>query len=204
MKYLAVIAGLLLSACSGLVPPIADMNYAQVIQRAQSDRVLDLHPAEVERVRAVTLKIRAVAEDKFPDAKSWPWEYHVLSYPGLSSWAFPGAKVLIFSDMTTRFTEDELAMAVGHEVSHILLRHLDAYNEMKRTHPASVQTLNFQQNLEMEADKIGMALAGLAGYNPEAMSSFLKKMAADKPPCHDATCSHPSWERRIEQAKALQ
>lgn len=195
---LALALAFLLGACA-VDPPIAQMTYGQVMERALSDRTFDTDAGSVSRVQAIAGKIHAAALAKFPNAPAS--QVHVLNYKPLGLWSFAGNRVFVYQGIIDASSDDELAMALAHEMAHGLLKHVEAFNQVQRTSSGSVQTLTMFQNFELEADRVGMQLAIAAGYKREAMASVLRKIAAQSPTCHEATCSHPNWERRIEQAK---
>ena len=83
--------------------------------------------------------------------------------------------------------DDELAVAVAHELAHNILQH-----RAKRT-PS--------RQAEFEADRLGVWLVARAGYDPDAPVRFWTRFkAADKTILPDG--SHPSWNKRIAAVAA--
>lgn len=189
--FYALFAALVLSACAG-DPLIAQMSYGQVIERALSDKAFDADAISVKRVQSIAAKINDAAK----------WQVHVLNYKTLGLWSFAGNRIFVNQGFIDATTDDELAMALAHEMAHGLLKHVETFNQMQRNSVGSVQSRTTLQNFELEADQLGMKLAIAAGYKREAMASVLRKIADKSPACHEATCTHPDWNRRIEQATA--
>ena len=65
--------------------------------------------------------------------------------------------------------------------------------------------LPYSRNHETEADKIGLILMAIAGYNPDQAISFWSRMAASSngqaPP--EFLSTHPSDATRIANLKAM-
>lgn len=112
--------------------------------------------------------------------------------------SLPGGYVYVFKDlMKMADSDDELAAVLAHEVGHIVGRHsmklLQAewgYNILTIVSVATKSAqvaggaqlaymhilMGYSQEMEMEADQMGARYAKRAGYNPDGMISFLKKL----------------------------
>lgn len=119
-------------------------------------------------------------------------------------------------------SDDELAMIVGHELAHLTEGHVSrgATNAVllqlgqalaEAALPGSGLATgvvgrmfmnHFSQSQELEADRVGMAFAVRAGYDPAAGESVMRRMAVEVPASATAHffSSHPS---SIERATAL-
>ena len=96
-------------------------------------------------------------------------------------------------------TDDEIASVLGHEATHIVKRHSvkqisdaqtkgliaqvafgKASNLVQALVSGGLQLdqLRFSRNDEAQADENGFKYLTEAGYNPEAMSTFFRKMGA--------------------------
>lgn len=63
-------------------------------------------------------------------------------------------------------------------------------------------SLPFNRSQELEADKMGMVLMAIAGYNPEYAISLWQKMARNSGGSNNSFLStHPSEEKRIEEIR---
>ena len=132
-------------------------------------------------------------------------------------------KVMVSSGMMGFLrSDDELALILGHELAHITKGHVS--RGATNTAPLSIGSslasavfpgaglaagmlgqlfLNhFNQDQELEADRVGLRYAANAGYDPRAGEAVMRRMAEEVP--HSATASffssHPS---SVERAVAL-
>uniref|UniRef100_UPI0030CA3570 M48 family metallopeptidase n=1 Tax=uncultured Flavobacterium sp. TaxID=165435 RepID=UPI0030CA3570 len=147
----------------------------------------------------------------------------------------PGGKIVVYSGILPITKDDAgLATVMGHEVSHALANHgaqrmsaakfqqIGAAGVAVATgnQSASKQEmwqqyygigsqvgvmLPFSRSHENEADKIGLILMAIAGYNPEQAITFWERMAANsggnKAP--EFLSTHPADATRIANLKKL-
>jgi len=117
-----------------------------------------------------------------------------------NAFAFLG-NASISSELLAVLSEDELALMMGHEFAHLVLGH--AVVKQRRTAQSQAGTAPFlslvesrnvpphedtpedPQRMEHDADKLGLYLAGLAGYRVGQMAPLWR----------DAAERIPSWER---------
>ncbi|NGY38765.1 M48 family metallopeptidase [Flavobacterium sp. XN-5] len=165
----------------------------------------------------------------------YQWEYKLINDKQINAWCMPGGKIVVYSGILPVTKDDAgLATVMGHEVSHALANHgaqrmsaaqlqgLGAVGVAVATGGKSEETqqtwqqiygvgsqvgvmLPYGRNHETEADKIGLVLMAIAGYNPEEAISFWGRMAASSngqaPP--EFLSSHPSDATRIANLKAM-
>jgi predicted Zn-dependent protease len=163
------------------------------------------------------------------------WEYKLVDSKEVNAWCMPGGKIVVYSGILPITKDDAgLATVMGHEVAHALANHgaqrmsasqlqsLGAVGLSLATGSQSAQKqqmwqqyygigsqvgvmLPFSRNHEIEADKIGLVLMAIAGYNPDQSVVFWSRMAANSggkaPP--EFMSTHPSDARRIANLKAL-
>ena len=169
--------------------------------------------------------------------KEYQWEYKLVESKEVNAWCMPGGKIVVYSGILPITKDDEgLATVLGHEVSHALANHgqqrmsagmlqqLGAVGVGAAVGSNSEQTqqiamtaygaatqiggmLPFSRSHESEADKIGLTLMAIAGYNPEQSVVFWERMSANaaasgKAPPEFAS-THPSDATRIADLKAL-
>lgn len=161
------------------------------------------------------------------DLASYKWEFNLLQSSELNAWCMPGGKVAVYTGILP-VTKDEngLAVVMGHEVSHALAGHgnerisqamVAQYggailgstisnaqwaNIFQQVYPVGSQValLKYGRNQESEADKMGLYLMSMAGYDPRSAIPFWNRMEAasegsSRPPQFLST--HPNPETRI-------
>lgn len=167
--------------------------------------------------------------------QDYRWEYKLIDNAEVNAWCMPGGKIVIYSGILPITKDDAgLATVMGHEVSHALANHgaqrmsaaqlqqLGAAGVAVATGNKSEQTqqiwnqaygittqyggmLPFSRSHETEADKIGLTLMAIAGYNPEESVVFWQRMSAQSsgqsPP--EFMSTHPSDATRIANLRAL-
>lgn len=167
--------------------------------------------------------------------KDYRWEYKLVDNKEVNAWCLPGGKIVVYSGiLPITQNEAGLATVLGHEVSHALANHgaqrmsaaqlqqlggvaLGAVtsNKSEATRQIFAQAygvgsevgvmLPFSRNNESEADKIGLTLMAIAGYNPEDALAFWSRMAAKSGGSAqpEFMSTHPSDATRIANLKML-
>lgn len=165
----------------------------------------------------------------------YQWEYKLIDGKEVNAWCMPGGKIVVYTGILPITKDEAgLATVMGHEVSHALANHgaqrmsasqlqeLGAVGVAVATGQQSAEKqqmwqqyyglgsqvgvmLPFSRNHESEADKIGLTLMTIAGYNPEESIVFWQRMAAksggQSPP--EFMSTHPSDATRMANLKAL-
>ena len=163
------------------------------------------------------------------------WEYKLVDSKEVNAWCMPGGKIVVYSGILPITKDDAgLATVLGHEVSHALANHgqqrmsagllqqlggagvaLATGGKSAETQQLAMQAygaasevggmLPFSRSHETEADKIGLILMAIAGYNPDKAVEFWSRMSANsggnKPP--EFMSTHPADATRIANIKAL-
>jgi predicted Zn-dependent protease len=150
-----------------------------------------------------------------------------------NAWVMPGGKVVVYTGILPIAQDDTgLAVVMGHEIAHIVAQHgnermsqalltqlggaalsvaLSNSPEMTRSlfaasYGAGTQVgilMPFSRLHESEADRIGLTLMAIAGYDPRAAVDFWGRMAKQggpRPPKYLST--HPAPENRIANIQA--
>jgi len=163
--------------------------------------------------------------------KDYKWEYHLVDSQEVNAWCMPGGKIVVYTGiLPLTQNEDGLATVMGHEVAHALLNHgqqrvsADVLQQIgaaglaiftsessKETQDLLMTaygagstlfgTLPFSRQHESEADRYGLILMAIAGYDPEESVPFWERMAAMGSSGPEFLSTHPSDATRIKQLK---
>ncbi|MGG7035669.1 MAG: M48 family metallopeptidase [Flavobacterium sp.] len=167
--------------------------------------------------------------------KGYSWEYKLVDDKSVNAWCMPGGKIVVYTGILPITKNDAgLATVMGHEVSHALANHgaqrmsaaqlqqlggvgvaIATGNKSAETQQIFQQVygggsevlgmLPFSRSHETEADKIGLILMAIAGYNPEEAIGFWQRMSQKSgggaPP--EFLSTHPSDATRIANLKKL-
>lgn len=160
------------------------------------------------------------------------WEYNLVDSPEVNAWCMPGGKIVVYTGILP-ITKNEagLAAVMGHEVAHALANHGQqrmsaaqvqqlgavAGNIALANNPENQQLFNtaygvgtnigvmlpFSRSHESEADKIGLTLMAIAGYDPIAAAELWERMQAREqgtPP--EFLSTHPASSTRIQNIRS--
>ncbi|NNF86484.1 MAG: M48 family metallopeptidase [Winogradskyella sp.] len=165
--------------------------------------------------------------------EDYKWEYNLVDDKTVNAWCMPGGKIVFYTGiLPIAANETGVAAIMGHEVAHALANHgqqrmsaaylqqgiavagnialqndknLGIYNQAYGIVTTVGGMLPFSRAHETEADKIGLYLMGIAGYNPDEAAELWKRMKANSngqaPP--EFLSTHPSNDSRIANLKAL-
>src|SRR5262249_24925763 len=122
-------------------------------------------------------------------------ELSVLDTPRVLGQALPGGPVVLSRGLLdlTGGDDNALAFVVGHELAHVLRDHYAAL-PVRPTASVAGADQPAHGEKDLEADRLGVLFAMLAGYEPAAAVSMLKKIAADTRP----DPLHPAPRARAE------
>ena len=163
------------------------------------------------------------------------WEYKLVDDKAVNAWCMPGGKIVVYTGILPITKDDAgLATVMGHEVSHALANHgqqrmsagllqqlggagvaVAIGNKSAETQQLAMTAygaateiggmLPFSRKHETEADRIGLILMAIAGYNPDQAIVFWQRMSANSkgqaPP--EFMSTHPSDATRIANLRAL-
>lgn len=184
---------------------VAAEAYNQKLARLSARGALDTDPGTVRRMRNLFNRLVDRAVRLKPSAAAWPWEIHVTTDPGVTANSMAGGKLLIGQRLIDdyRLGDNELAVALAHEVAHVIAEHVREQVSLAASFEKPVpgrplritdvvEAMNsdiriylglqpLSQLQELEADDIGIELAARAGIPPAAIRRFYRKIAKDTP-----------------------
>ena len=200
-----------------------------LLQLRREDRLLD-DPSLAARVDEIAGRVVAAAVRRYPHTAQWQWSVALIDAPDeLNAWCMAGGRMALYSGIVYRLqlTDDELAQVIGHEVSHAIANHTaermsvalvtqlglvavahdsddpDTVRAVQLAAQLAVELPNSRAG-ESEADRLGMELAALAGYQPAAAASVWEKMAAaGESGVPRFLSTHPSPDSRRDTLAAL-
>jgi len=164
---------------------------------------------------------------------NYKWEYHLIDNKEVNAWCMPGGKIAVFTGIM-KITQNEagLATVMGHEVAHALLSHsrqrvdkaiiqaelgkvigaatsgsseaLQKGIGLAYGLGSNVTMLAYSRSNESEADRLGLILMAIAGYNPDQAASFWERMdKASAGGTLEFFSTHPSNQTRINDINKL-
>ena len=166
--------------------------------------------------------------------KDYKWEYNLVDDKTVNAWCMPGGKIVFYTGiLPIAKGETGVAAIMGHEVAHALANHgqqrmsasqlqqvagtvtsVVIQNKSQQTQQLIGTAfglgsqygvmLPFSRGHETEADRIGLQLMAIAGYNPDEAANLWRRMKANSggnaPP--EFMSTHPSNDTRIANLTA--
>ena len=200
-----------------------DTNVAIKAKRALAP---DNHPQLIQ-LRAIAQRIIPYAQQWNSRAGSWRWEVNLIGSKQINAFCMPGGKIAFYTGILDqlKLTDDEIAMVMGHEMTHALREH--ARERIAKTQGTNLAlrlgsqllglgdlgqaaaglggqllTLQFSRSDESDADLVGLELAARGGYQPSAAVSLWQKMGnatGGKQGGLAFLSTHPSGPARIRE-----
>ena len=104
---------------------MAAQSYNKLKADAAARGTLNTDQAMQQRVRTIAARIQPQTRVFRADAPGWNWEVNVINSNALNAYCMPGGKIMFYSGLIRQLdlSDDEIAIVVGHEISHALREH---------------------------------------------------------------------------------
>ncbi|AKC85475.1 M48 family metallopeptidase [Pseudoxanthomonas suwonensis] len=195
-----------------------------------AQQVTEIARRLIEKVPEITAEL--AAEHGMPAPDHWQefeWDVNVIPSEQANAFCLPGGKMAVYTGLfPVARTEDALAVVMGHEIAHALLRHgaqrmsqqklaqigqmAGAASGMDPQQQQMVMAamgygylLPYARSHETQADEVGLMLAAAACYDPNEAIGLWQRMGESSggqaPPEFSST--HPNPGTRIQNLQAL-
>jgi len=179
--------------------------YLSTVSELDKENKLLDDPVMSQRVATITGRLVTEAIALYPQTARWEWSVAIVDDPEtVNAWCMAGGRMAVYTGLfdQLKLTDAEFAQIMGHEISHALANH--TAERMSRAMATSIGIVALgvasdrpaatmaggalaaklalelpnSRTAESEADQIGMKLAVLAGYDPDAAVSLWRKMSS--------------------------
>ena len=202
----------------------AARGYHDMLAQARAaHRLATPDNVQLRRLVAISSRLRPFAGMWNEHAVGWQWEVNLIRSPQVNAFCMPGGKIAFFWGILAKLqlSDDEVAMVMGHEMTHALREHGRAQIGKQVATQGTIAllaglfgwsngsrqvagmggrllSLKYSRDDETEADLVGLELAARAGYQPQAAISLWRKMEAASRGAPPAFLSdHPSNPDRL-------
>lgn len=233
MAFLWMTTGILgagSSGCKARVPNLMSKSQEIELGREAQAQINQEYRGKLVTSGPQYERLQRIARRIFPQAQKdfdVPYSIALIDDKQVNAFAVPGGPIYFYTGLINlASSDDEIASVLGHEAAHISQRHsaqqisdaqgkgllaqilLDATNAGQLGGIAAniglqLQQLSFSRDDESEADAVGFDYMTQAGYDPDAMASFFRKMqqAAGGRGGPEWLSSHPLTGKRVEAAE---
>ena len=145
-----------------------------------------------------------------------PYSFEVVDNPQVNAFATMGGFIYLHTGLiTTASNEAELAGVVAHEIAHVVAKHSQGQMRQQAITQGllSAAGLNRTQTVQLgvalaldlpksredeyEADRLGLEMLAKAGYAPQAMVDFMKKLQRLGSNTPSILSTHPNSAERV-------
>ncbi|HLK64382.1 MAG TPA: M48 family metallopeptidase [Bryobacteraceae bacterium] len=157
-------------------------------------------------------RVERIAQPMLPHVHRTDIQYHfhVVQAGMINAFALPGGQVLVTDGMLAFVqSDDELAEVVGHEMSHVDLRHCVEHYQYQYRLGSLVELFHrlaampYSSDQELDADAEGMRLAIAGGYNPAAGPVLFERMQKEMHESAGSPATTPAGELAHSLGEAL-
>ncbi len=183
----------------------------------------------IDQVDEVTAALAAEHGMQAPTHwQQFEWEVNVIPSGQANAFCLPGGKMAVYTGLLpVAQSEDALAVVMGHEIAHALLRHGEQrmsqqklaqigqmagaatgdpqYQQMVQAAMGYGYLLPYARSHETQADEVGLMLAAAACYDPNEAIGLWERMGSasggQAPP--EFASTHPNPGTRIQTLQGL-
>jgi predicted Zn-dependent protease len=165
---------------------------------------------------------------------NFQWEFNLVKDTTVNAFCMPGGKVVFFDGILPMTkTEAGIAVVMGHEIAHAVAKHSNerlsqqmllqygaAITDVLVSNKSEVTRMGintlygigaqvgvllpYSRKQEYEADRLGMILMAMAGYDPAETLTFWERMTANgSGSVAEFMSTHPSDQKRIANIKVV-
>lgn len=162
--------------------------------------------------------------------RDFPFAFAVIERDDANAWAAPGGYVFVTTGALRQMeTEAQLAGVLAHEIAHVtqehmvtMLRRSQLFAGLAEGAGAAFQkdsarlsqvsdigtdiifNKGLDRNMELDADRVGIEIAALTGYNPRGLVEFLDNLGRGSSTNGGwLLATHPPVSRRTEELRRL-
>ena len=176
--------------------------YAEALDYYTGNEELASDAELAYRIGEITGRLVSVAVEIWPNTAGWNWSVMLIDDPeNPNAWCMAGGLMAIYTGLVygLDLNDDEIAQIMGHEIGHAIANHTAEHMSIigLQEVASAVVASEFEdpdlvdltdtlsqlglglpnsRTQEYESDEIGMELAVLAGYAPEAGESVWNKL----------------------------
>jgi predicted Zn-dependent protease len=208
--------------------PADDVKLGQEVAK-EAEKEFDLVTSREANTYIAALGQRLVA--KAPNDNKFPFTFKIVDQKEINAFALPGGPVYVNRGaIEAGDNEAQIAGVIGHEISHIILRHgtsqaskgqvvgglsgalgaifggskLGQIATVGGGFAANSVLLKYSRDAESNADLMGTQILYDSGYDPRAMAEFFDKLAKEHKgsSVEQFFSNHPIPENRIAKVNA--
>jgi len=176
----------------------AARGYNDMLAQARAEhRLATPENVQLRRLVMISTRLRPFAGMWNERAIGWQWEVNLINSPQVNAFCMPGGKIAFYWGILSKLqlSDDEVAMVMGHEMTHALREHGRAQIGKQ---VATQSTIALLAGLFGWSNSSRLELAARAGYQPQAAISLWRKMEAASRGAPPAFLSdHPSNPDRL-------
>ncbi len=165
-------------------------------QQVERENKIVTSGPKYEQLQRVAARILPLARKDY----DVPFSVKLIDNKEINAFALPGGPIYFYSGLLDlASSDDEVASVLGHEATHVVKRHsvkqmsdaqakgflaqlaLGKSSDLAQAAAGIVlqlDRLKFSRGDESQSDEVGFKYMTQAGYNPDAMASFFRKMGA--------------------------